>query len=45
MATAWDMHVLLERAYYMLIMVCQEGAQKLLEQAGDTKDDTWTSTS
>ena len=23
--------------YYMLIMVCQEGAQKLLEHAGDTE--------
>ena len=32
-----DTRALSAQLYYMLIMVCQEGAQKLLEHAGDTE--------
>ena len=32
-----DMRALSAQLYYMLIMVCQEGAQKLLEHAGHTE--------
>ena len=32
-----DMRALRSQLYYMLIMVCQEGAQKLVEHAGDTE--------
>ena len=44
-----DTRALSAQLCYMLIMVCQEGAQKLLEHAGDTEGgvggDCWTSTS
>ena len=32
-----DTRALSAQLYYMLLMVCQEGAQKLLEHAGDTE--------
>ena len=45
-----DTRALSAQLHYMLIMVCQEGWQRLLEHAGDTEGrmrggDCWTSTS